>query len=216
MTFKMMLGKKPARNEEDCSNGGSGCDDSTDKSCCPDTMSFSLPKISMPNLRLGCGSSSSHCEIPKPFWWHHSAGRVTSLACPEGTAVVQICVKNTGPVPRNFQVEVAPATASANATVMPSAFTLGPMEERRVVVTYKVPSSHPTGCGSNILIWIRGCLNHYVEWTIKTTSKVMQSCHEVCVRDEPVYTLEWYHHFYCDHPCQQLREKPTYGATQST
>lgn len=199
--FKLGIGRwnRNRKPHDDCGDARDDCDppvDSCEPSCGPARI-LELPKIRFSGSECG----PAHCEIPRPYWWPQLAGRVCSYMCPGGIAVVQLCVRNTGPSTRAFRVEIAPDEAAARAGADPQAFVLGPMEEKRVIVRYKVPADQPSGCGSTALIWVRGCLNHYIEWSVKTTAKVTQCCHEICVRDEPPYTLEWYHHFYCDHPC---------------
>jgi hypothetical protein len=152
---------------------------------------FELPRV---------GTCSS-CDIPPPCWYPKAAGEVTSHVCEGGTATLRIRVTNCGPTARTIQVE-----GEKEMKVDPPALQLGPMERGVVTVSLGVQS------GQEHLIWIHGCHDHFIRWTVETAKRGSDSCHELEVEDCPDYLHHWYDHFYCLHPCGGGRRiDPTHG-----
>lgn len=145
--------------------------------------------------RRTCGS-----EIPPPCWWPKALGSVRSDVGAGGTATVRILVCNCGPASRDVVVEAAGADA-ASVTVSPGSVTLGPMERRRVTASLSLAATAPTGEVREALIWVRGCHDHYLRWTVRAACSGCNPCHEIEVDDCPDYIHHWYDHFSCDHPC---------------
>jgi hypothetical protein len=153
---------------------------------------FELP--SLPTASCGC-------DIPPPCWYPKAAGEVTSHVCRGGTATLRIRVTNCGPTPRAIQVE-----GEKDMKVDPAALQLGPMERGVVTVSQTVAD------GQEHLIWVRGCHDHFIRWTIETSKRGSDSCHELEVEDCPDYLHHWYDHFYCAHPCHGGRRlQPSHG-----
>jgi hypothetical protein len=152
--------------------------------------------LTVPSLpRSSCG-----CDIPPPCWYPKAAGEVTSHVCPGGTAVLRIRITNCGPSPRTVQV------ASDKALkVEPAALQLGPMERDVVTVSLDVPSDQAAGVEHEHLVWVHGCHDHFVRWTVGVAKRGADSCHELDVEDCPDYLHHWYDHFYCAHPCARTR-----------
>jgi hypothetical protein len=141
-------------------------------------------------------TSSCGCDIPPPCWYPKSAGQVTSHVCPGGTAVLRIRVTNCGPTARTIQVE-----AEKPMKADPEALQLGPMERGVVTVSLPIPTDQAAESGREYLVWIHGCHDHFIRWTIDTDKRGADSCHELDVEDCPDYLHHWYDHFYCAHPC---------------
>jgi hypothetical protein len=141
---------------------------------------FELPRV----------RSCSSCDIPPPCWYPKAAGEVTSHVCEGGTATLRIRVTNCGPTARTIQVE-----GEKEMKVDPSALQLGPMERGVVTVSLGVQT------GQEHLIWVHGCHDHFIRWTVETAKRGSDSCHEIEVDDCPDYLHHWYDHFYCLHPC---------------
>jgi len=53
-----------------------------------------------------------------------------------------------------------------------------------------------------VLVWIRGCVDHVVRWTVKSSRRGSDCCHELEIDDCPDYVHHWYDHFYCPRPCR--------------
>jgi hypothetical protein len=147
---------------------------------------LTLPRVDLGKLPLP--SVAAPCEVPPPCWWPRSAGEVTSIVCEGALATLRVRVTNCGPVARDFTIEV-PEGVSAN----PPKLSVGPMDRATVTLQRQ-------GAGE-ALVWVRGCYDHYLRWTVTTSKLSLSSCHEVEIEDCPDYRHHWYDHFYCDRPC---------------
>lgn len=172
-------------------------------------LDFSSMKMpTMPNLDFSSmkmpGVPRCGCKIPPPCWMPQSAGCVVSHACPGSSAVLCIRITNCGPTDRTINFDDAGKNA---ATFKPSVLTLGPMETGVVTATLASSSvACEDGDGEQtVLVWIRGCKDHYVRWTVKTVKRGAECCHEICVEDCPEFVHHWYDHFYCARPCTSQR-----------
>jgi hypothetical protein len=76
---------------------------------------------------------------------------------------------------------------------------LGPKERKGVTARFALPANGPQQY--ELLIWVRGCSDHYLRWLIERTTETRACCYEVDVRDIPDYVIHWYDHFYCMKPC---------------
>jgi hypothetical protein len=152
--------------------------------------------VTMPRLpRASCG-----CDIPPPCWYPKAAGEVTSHVCPGGTATLRIRITNCGPSARTVQVAAQP-----EMKVDPPTVTLDPMERGVVTVTLSVSSEQTAGVEHEHLVWVHGCHDHFIRWTVGTAKRGADCCHELDVEDCPDYLHHWYDHFYCVHPCPSDR-----------
>jgi hypothetical protein len=50
-------------------------------------------------------------------------------------------------------------------------------------------------------VWIHGCVEHAVRWTVRVAGRGGDSCNELDIDDCPDYVHHWYDHFYCARPC---------------
>jgi hypothetical protein len=170
-------------------------------------LDFSSVKMpAMPNLDFSSmkmpGMPSCGCKIPPPCWMPQNAGCVVSHVCPGSPAVLCIRITNCGPTDRTIHLD----DAGKNAVKFePGALALGPMETGVVTATLTAtPASSSGACEEGeqaALVWIRGCKDHYVRWTVKTVKRGAACCHEISVEDCPDFIHHWYDHFYCARPC---------------
>jgi len=162
-------------------------------------------------LRLPAGEGC--CDIPEPCWMPKSLGEVYCTLVPGDTGEVCLTVVNEDFRPHDYEVE--PAGPDAGAVGIEGAdrkFRLGPKERRTVSVRVVVPKPDPgdnrvescCDCDElDLLIWVKGCSNHYLRWVIcRDEKKSRKCCHEVTVVDRPDYEHHWYDHFHVMRPCQ--------------
>jgi hypothetical protein len=165
-----------------------------------DFSSVKMPTI--PNLDLSSMKMptvpSCACKIPPPCWMPQNAGCVVSHVCPGSPAVLCIRITNCGSTDRTINFDDAAKNA---VTFQPSVLTLGPMETGVVTATLASSSGACEEGEQTALVWIRGCKDHYVRWTVKTVKRGAACCHEIAVEDCPDFTHHWYDHFYCARPC---------------
>jgi hypothetical protein len=144
----------------------------------------------------GCGAGcGGGCEIPPPCWMPKPLGELTSYVCSGGTATVRIQIENGGLAARTFRIDVA-GKAAGGAQAVPATLALGPMERGTVVVS-------AASADSELIVWVRGCSEHFLRWTIRTDARGGNCCHEICVCDFPRLIHHWSDHFYCQSPCAQ-------------
>jgi hypothetical protein len=151
--------------------------------------------------RLGTFKASrtcSSCEIPPPCWAPQPLGEVTCHVCPGGTASIRFRITNCGVSSRNINVD---ASGAANVKIEPPNLVLGPMQRGFVTASASVPAEAASGQEYEYLLWVHGCRDHYLRWTLKVASRGASCCHEVDVEDCPDLIHHWYDHFYCDRPC---------------
>ena len=139
------------------------------------------------------------CDIPPPCWLPKSLGEVRSAICAGGTAVLRFRITNCAMEERTVRVEVA-GGGKADVKLTPAQLALGPMERGVVTATLGLPATASSGEEREALIWVLGCHDHYVRWTVRASGG-SDSCHELVVDDCPDYVHHWYDHFYCQRPC---------------
>jgi hypothetical protein len=140
----------------------------------------------------GCG-----CDIPPPCWAPQPMGDVESAVCPGATATVRIHVTNCGATTRTMTIQAV----GTGVTLTPASLPLGPMERGQVVASVTLPANADLGSTREVLVWVRGCHDHYLRWTIYASQRAECGCDEVHVSDCPDYVHHWYDHFYCARPC---------------
>jgi len=158
----------------------------------------SLRKIA-PQLQR---SGSCDCRIPPPCWIPRALGDVVSHVCPGGTATIRIQVTNCTLASRDIKLEPA-AKPGKQIKVEPPSLSLGPMERGFFVASMSVAADAGFGQEDEVLLWIRGCLDHYLRWTVRVAKRGADCCHEVAVDDCPDFVHHWYDHFYCQRPCRR-------------
>lgn len=156
------------------------------------TLQRSVPRL--PMAPRGCG-----CDIPPPCWVPRELGEVRSRVCAGGTATLRVRVTNCGASARQIAVEARPD--AAGVTIDPPALALGPLERGVVVASLVIPAKAGVGEEREALIWVRGCHDHVLRWTVRVASRAGDCGHEIEVEDCPDLVHHWYDHFYCGRPC---------------
>jgi len=152
-----------------------------------------------PQMRTGgCG-----CDIPPPCWAPQPIGEVLSHSCPGATATIRLRVTNCGATQRAITVEAAGKTPGVK--IDPPNLSLGPMERGVVAVSVSLPADAAQCQDQEVLLWVRGCQQHYLRWTVRVSSRGGSCCHEVDVEDCPDLVHHWYDHFYCERQCLPRR-----------
>ena len=76
------------------------------------------------------------------------------------------------------------------------------MEEGLVAVSLAVPTGSTKGQTQKSLVWIRGCKDYFIRWTVVTAASGVSCCAtELELEDCPDLIHHWYDHFYCQRPC---------------
>lgn len=144
--------------------------------------------------------SSSCCDIPEPCWMPVSLGDIDSVACPGATVVVRLLISNCDRIKHNYTVSVAGADA-AMVSLSPTTLSIGPKERRQVLAKLKIPDDAKDCQDYEVILWVRGCKEHYARWSVTVGNNSGECCHEVEVEDCPDLIHHWYDHFYCVRPC---------------
>jgi hypothetical protein len=156
-----------------------------------------LRGMKMPRMH-GC------CDMPEPCWMPLSLGEVKCTLKPGDSGTLCLVVTNGDFRPHDVQFAATGKSASAVSFSTTSA-TLGPKERIAVTATFTVPKEQRTeDCrciDHEALVWVRGCRNHYLRWTIDESACAKPCCEEIMVNDDPDYVLHWYDHFYLARPC---------------
>ncbi len=151
-------------------------------------------------------AGESCCRIPPPCWAPLCVGDVHSHVCPGGTATVRFQITNCGYREQAIHTSVVSKPADTPyVKTDPSDITLTPMERGWLNVSFKIPDNDPLRLDHELLVWVRGCRNYYLRWTVSAAHRGADSCHQICIEDcmDPVH--HWYDHFYCNHPCNASR-----------
>jgi|SRR6185295_1456158 len=144
------------------------------------------------------------CEIPPPCWLPRSLGEARSFVCAGGSATIQVRVTNCQNETSSIQVAFAPGESQGSVT--PAATSLGPMERKKFIASFPAPADAAAGQQFEILLWVRGCTEHYLRWTIEVSKLASDTCcHEIEVRDCADHVHHWYDHFYCERRCSHTR-----------
>jgi hypothetical protein len=149
--------------------------------------------VRLPARSCGCG-----CEIPAPCWAPQPVGDVASRVCPGSQAVVRIHVTNCGRPARRFHTE---ATDPAIA-IEPAVIDVGPMERTTIVASLAIPADATEGARRDVILWINGCKEYFLRWSISVTCSNTSCCTDVSVDDCPDLIHHWYDHFYCERGCR--------------
>lgn len=148
------------------------------------------------------------CDVPEPCWMPVDLGDIHCELCVGGRGQLTIRVSNTDFRQRSFQV-VSAGPDAGRVTIATSSFSLGPKERRTVTATFDASLGDRGDCAEfEALVWVFGCRNHYLRWTVDVGHHERSCCHEVEVRDQPDYEHHWYDHFYCMRPCFGPQTRP--------
>jgi hypothetical protein len=155
-------------------------------------------------------TSRSCCRVPPPCWMPRPLGDCVSHVGQCKSACIRLVVTNCDRVKRTVAVEVSPKSAST--TVTPASLALGPMERGSIAVCLAPGADVPDGTSYQTLIWLRGCQEHFLRWTVSVGTVGFDSCHEIAVDDCPDFVHHWYDHFYCVRGCSTSQRHPGSGA----
>jgi len=145
--------------------------------------------------------TSSCCEIPEPCWMPAKIADIECSLCSCSRGTVRLNVTNSDFQPRSYNVVAAGKNANLVSFDV-GTFTLGPKERRTVTATFDATFDDDGKCPDALeaLIWVLGCRNRYLRWTIHHGHRDEPCCFEFEVNDGPDNVLHWYDHFY--HPRQ--------------
>jgi hypothetical protein len=150
---------------------------------------------------MGMPAWGSCCDIPEPCWMPRCAGDAVCRLAPGDTGELRLLITNADYVSHHYHLHAA-GSGAADVTFPVTTFTLTPKERRLVKVFFTMPASPPPQGGPyDVVIWVRGCREHYVRWTLHEATKSLHCCHETCIEDAPDYIVRWYDHFYCKRSC---------------
>jgi hypothetical protein len=152
----------------------------------------------MSDMSLACSCES--CRR-RACWMPDERPRITSKVSPCGTARVRFTVHNCGLGPR--QVFVA-ATGEHEALVFgaPSTATIEALDTATLVAELKLPDSITE---ANVILWVRGCKDTAVRWTVTAKGCALESDHHVHIEDCPDTQHYWYDHFAQPRDCRNRR-----------
>jgi hypothetical protein len=154
--------------------------------------------------RLGTCS----CDIPPPCWMPREHGPVRTHVCTGGTASLRLRITNCSIEHTTVTVE---AKGSAKVKVAPASLSLDPLERGALTLSLATNATDARGSEHESLIWIHGCREHVVRWTVAVAGRGGDSCHELDIDDCPDYVHHWYDHFYCARPCHRANTPSTHG-----
>jgi hypothetical protein len=148
----------------------------------------------------GCHPRSGSCTIPPPCWMPQPLGECVSHVTQCNTACIRIVVTNCDRTRRTVTAH-ATGKSAQKVTISPPSLDLGPMERDTITACVAIPDDAKNGDRIESLLWVRGCKEYYLRWTVSVGTVGMDSCHEIEVCDCPDYVHHWYDHFYCVRPC---------------
>ena len=149
-------------------------------------------------MKMPKGSCS--CEIPEPCWMPKDLGEAHCTLAPGETGEVRITITNDDFRAHPVTLQAA-GDGAANVSFSQANLNLGPKQRAQVTARYTVPQQVKEGEQDDLVVWVRGCADHYFRWRIKVARCGKVCCHEVEVRDGANYIVHWYDHFYCPRPC---------------
>lgn len=150
----------------------------------------------------------SCCDIPEPCWMPAPLGEIESFACQGASSVVRLKITNCDRVPHVYSISASGADAGL-VSLQPTSLSLGPKERGVFIATLKIPPDAKDCQEFEVLLWVRGCKEHYLRWTTEAGTRGGDCCHEVSVEDCPDLIHHWYDHFYCPRPCKTERKPGT-------
>jgi hypothetical protein len=158
--------------------------------------------LPVPDLKRAVRRKAGCCDVPPPCWMPRALGECVSTAAACQRACVRLRVTNCDRAPRRVLVGLVRPPKGWTVEGAPATLALGPFERATVELCLKVPDGAAAGETHELLVWVRGCREHYLRWTVRVgPCGAATSCHEVAVDDCPDYRHHWYDHFYCQRGC---------------
>lgn len=146
----------------------------------------------------GCGCDGRACHRPDACWLPDRPAAISSAVCPGGKARVCFAVHNCGLSPRDVFLAATGRDAGL-ATGSPSTASIGALETGRLVAEVSLPEG--TEC-AELILWVRGCHDTAIAWTVTACDNGCNTTHEVRIEDCPQTQHHWYDHFAQPKPCR--------------
>jgi len=159
------------------------------------------PRFGLPSLTGSC------CDIPEPCWMPKCLGEFECGLCPGSSGTLSVRVTNEDLGKRQIQA-LARGPAAKQVSFSPQALALGPKERGTITAHFAVPAEAKDGESFEVIVWLRGCRDYYVRWTVKVGSGSGCCRHDLAICDGPDHVLHWYDHFYCPRPCTNTVRQP--------
>jgi hypothetical protein len=158
------------------------------------------PRFGMTSLTGSC------CEIPEPCWMPRCVGEFECSLCPGSSATLKLHVTNEDLASRQLQA-LASGAGAKQVSFSPQSLALGPKERGTLHAHFAVPGEARHGDEFHAIVWLRGCRDYYVRWTVKAGHGSGCCRHDLTICDGPDHVLHWYDHFYCPRPCADQRRQ---------
>jgi hypothetical protein len=144
------------------------------------------------------------CHIPPACWMPLSLGEIGCHRPAGDSATICLVVTNGDFRPHTYEFAATGKSAAA-VSFSATSVTLGPKERVAVSATFTLPAgtvAEDCRCvGNDVVIWVRGCRDHYLHWIVEEGATAGCCSAEIAVCDDPDYVLHWYDHFYTLRPC---------------
>jgi hypothetical protein len=131
-------------------------------------------------------------------------GELCATGCPGSVVSTRFVVTNDDLRPRAFTM-AASGPAGGYVELEPAKFQVGPKERATASARLTLPATAQVGLTLESIIWIRGCHDHFVRWTVGVSARQRGACRCIEVVDRPDYVHHWYDHFYCVSGCRGTR-----------
>ena len=145
------------------------------------------------------------CHVPPPCWMPRVLAECASYVGTCDTACVRVVVTNCDRTAHPVRVRVE---GDEGVKVTPQSADVGPLQRVTFEVCRKIPDDTERGHSFESLIWIEGCRQHVLRWTVHVDAVGLDSCHEMAIDDCPDYRHHWYDHFYCIRSCDGTQRDP--------
>jgi len=150
---------------------------------------------------------ASCCDKPEPCWMPKKAAEICCQLKVDDKDEICILISNEDFRKHTYDI-VAAGEHGGLVQLSTTHFELGPKERKMISATFKMPKRDKPATGScclvndyEVVLWVKGCQQHYVNWYINSAEKTKDCCHEICVVDSGYYDLNWYDHFHVMRPC---------------
>ena len=149
------------------------------------------------------GTSTVSCSSARPHacWMPSELSPIVSAVCPGAKGRVRFLVRNCGLADR--KVFIAATGPGAHLAIgSPSTATIGALETGELSAEVTLPDGTAS---ADLILWIRGCNDHAVPWTVTVSDNGCATTHEVSLEDCPGTQHYWHDHFAQPRPCRNHR-----------
>ena len=127
------------------------------------------PAAATPRRRAGCRERLDEVHTP---------------VCPGNKAVVQLTVtKFSSYTPRTISVKATDPGGRRRACER----LAGRARRATIVLSYEVPTTSAEGDERRAIVWVRGCRDYVLPWTVETSCSNADCCREVAIDDCPTW-----------------------------